>query len=104
REHAALCPMFLGVKVVIAKSFERIHTANLINFGILPLTFAGPEDYGALEQGDAVRLTGLDAPSAPGVLSLENVSRNTSIKLQCSLNAREWAVVKAGGMLNIVRG
>ena len=55
REHAAMCPMYLGVKAVIAKSFERIHAANLVNFGILPLVFEKPDDYDRIEQGDRIR-------------------------------------------------
>ena len=56
REHAALCPMFLGVKAVIAKSFERIHSANLINFGILPLTFKSEADYDIINSGDELQI------------------------------------------------
>ena len=57
REHTALCPMHLGVKAVLAKSLERIHTANLINFGILPLLFKNPSDYDKIDQGDEMRIT-----------------------------------------------
>ena len=58
REHAAMCPMYLGVKAVIAKSFERIHAANLVNFGILPLVFEDPADYDSIEAGDRLSAAG----------------------------------------------
>jgi len=66
REHAAICPMFLGVRAVIAKSFERIHAANLINFGILPLTFSHDADYDSVEAGNELEIAGIAAALASG--------------------------------------
>ncbi|MDR1684663.1 MAG: aconitate hydratase [Elusimicrobiota bacterium] len=99
REHAAMCPMYLGVKAVIAKGFERIHAANLINFGILPLTFADAADYDALEQGD--KLTGDFAPAVKtGKVTLKNERTGKTIDLLCSLSQRQQDIVVAGGLLN----
>ncbi|MDR0952860.1 MAG: aconitate hydratase [Elusimicrobiota bacterium] len=99
REHAAMCPMYLGVKAVVAKSFERIHAANLINFGILPLVFANPADYDTLEQGD--KLTGDFAPAvSTGKITLQNARTGKSIELISNLSARQQEIVKAGGLLN----
>ncbi len=103
REHAALCPMFLGVRAVVAKSFERIHTANLVNFGILPLVFQNPGDYDALEQGDELELAGLRAGLAQGRLTLKNLTRQTAINVSCRMNERERSAILAGGMLNFFR-
>lgn len=104
REHAALCPMFLGVAAVAAKSFERIHTANLINCGILPLIFKDPADYDRVEQGDSLTITGLRAGLERGELVLQNITRNIAIPMQCHLNARERAIILAGGRLNLQVG
>lgn len=100
REHAALAPRHLGVRIVLAKSFARIHKANLINFGILPLTLAQPEDYNALAQGDVltIDLHSL-APASPVVA---NKSNGQSIALEHDLTANELAIIKAGGLLNYV--
>ncbi|MGB2579640.1 aconitate hydratase [Elusimicrobium simillimum] len=99
REHAAMCPMYLGVKAVIAKGFERIHAANLINFGILPLIFANPADYDDLQQGD--KLTGDFAPAvAKGKITLTNARTGKKIELLCELSPRQQDIVTAGGLLN----
>lgn len=102
REHAALVPLYLGVRAVIAKSFARIHAANLINAGIVPLTFADPDDYDKLAQGDALRIddiyTGLDS----GSLTLKDSSSDIEIKLSCSFTDRQKAILKAGGLLKYV--
>lgn len=104
REHAAICPMYLGVKAVVAQSIERIHEANLINFGILPLTFADPADYDRVGQEDHVRLTGLQAALAEGrPLVLRNETRALDIPLRTTLSARQRAIVLAGGLLNFAR-
>lgn len=104
REHAALCPMFLGVKAVIAKSFARIHFANLINFGIVPLRFSNPADYDWIRQGD--KLAFFDLPSSIGEeneLRVENTSRGESFLTRLELSPRERQILLAGGLLNSVR-
>lgn len=102
REHAALAPMFLGIQAVIAKSFARIHLANLINFGILPLTFKREEDYEILSQGDELELEvgDLRADEVP----LTNRTRGERIFLCLPLNERERRIVRAGGALAFVKG
>ncbi len=104
REHAALAPMFLGLKGVIAKSFARIHRANLVNFGILPLELATPADYESLEQGDELELTGVSEKLKKGeVFNLINKTKGKEIALRCPLDSREFAIIKAGGLLNWTR-
>ena len=101
REHAALVPMYLGIRCVIAKSFSRIHGANLINAGILPLTFADPADYDALEQGMALTISDIRAGMAAGSLTLKAGDRE--IKVHCSLTPRQQAILLAGGLLNYTK-
>ena len=86
REHAALAPRFLGVKAIIAKSFARIHMANLINFGILPLTFADKKDYDAIDTGDELELAVDDLKEQ---LSLVNKTKGTTIKVNLNLSSFE---------------
>jgi aconitate hydratase len=101
REHAALAPMFLGVKAVIVKSFARIHRANLINFGILPLMFVNEADYDKIDQGDKLSL---DTQSlSPDELTLVNETKGTNIPVKHSLAERDKDVVKAGGKLGYAR-
>jgi aconitate hydratase len=105
REHAALCPMFLGVKAVIAKSFERIHVANLINFGIVPFTFVHDEDYESIDIGDVVRIEGIRGLLERGEAAvLVNETSGREIPLAYDLTARQVKIVLAGGRLNEVRG
>ena len=101
REHAALVPMYLGIRCVIAKSFARIHVANLINAGILPLTFANPDDYALLNQGSCLNLQDLLAGMEKGEVILE--ADGKLIKLNCELTARQIAIVTAGGLLNYTK-
>jgi len=104
REHAALVPMYLGVQAVVAKSLARIHRANLINFGIAPLTFADPADYGLISQGDELRLAGTRGAIAQGQpLTLENLTSGATITVRCELSERERQVLVAGGLLNAIR-
>ena len=104
REHAAICPMFLGVKVVLAKSFQRIHSDNLINFGILPLSFKDPGDYEGIEQDDEIRAPGVAAAIASGgEVILENATRGTKIPAVASLSGRQTEIVLAGGALSLQR-
>jgi len=102
REHAAICPMFLGVKAVIARSMERIHMANLINFGILPLTFEKAGDYEAITQGDELMIADVRAALADGRnrISVRNVTKSRDITLVITLTARQRTILLAGGMLN----
>ena len=97
REHAALCPMYLGVKAVIAKSFERIHYSNLVNFGILPLLFKNEADYEKIEKGDALELH--DTKSLD-TLILQNKTKGIDISLRHNLSERQIKVILQGGQLN----
>ncbi|PKN76544.1 MAG: aconitate hydratase [Deltaproteobacteria bacterium HGW-Deltaproteobacteria-10] len=102
REHAAICPMYLGVRAVMAKSFERIHTANLINFGILPLTFINEGDYDKIDQGDNLEITDVRELIAAGSdLPVQNKTKGNSFSVRCSLSARQKKIVLAGGALNV---
>ena len=104
REHAALCPMYLGIKAVITKSFARIHKDNLVNFGILPLTFANPEDYNSIDDGDDLELPDVKAMIASGdSVTLRNVTKGKEMKLNHGFTRRQVDVIKAGGMLNFTK-
>jgi len=104
REHAAIAPMYLGIKAVIAKSFARIHRANLINFGIMPLTFTNPEDYEKVERGDILKLNGLiEAIREKQEYEVINLSKNNSFKVYSNLNERERELLLSGGLLPYVR-
>ena len=103
REHAALVPMYLGIRCVIAKSFARIHVANLINAGILPLTFADPGDYGLLEQGHKLHLSNILGGMQAGKLILNDESTGAEISLVCDLTQRQMDIVTAGGLLNYTK-
>ena len=101
REHAALVPLYLGVWAVIAKSFARIHAANLINAGILPLTFADPADYDRLTQGETLTLTGIDAGLDSGEMTLH--AGNRAIPVHGSFTKRQAAMLRAGGLLSYTK-
>ena len=101
REHAALVPLYLGVRAVVAKSFARIHAANLINAGIMPLTFADPADYDKLSEGMQLQLHGIHAGMDSGKLTLE--AEDLRIPLRCAFTQRQKAILKAGGLLNYTR-
>jgi aconitate hydratase len=103
REHAAICPMFLGVKAVVAKSFERIHQANLCNFGILPLEFVKEEEYDLVEQGDELKLTNLHQGVVEGIVILENLTKGVKIETKATLSGRQIEILKAGGLLNLTK-
>jgi len=103
REHAALAPMYLGVKAVFAKSFARIHKANLINFGIVPFELEEGE-YEAVGQGDVFRVTGLrSAIESGGVPEVTNISRDRKVRVGFELTDRNRRVLAAGGLLNYVK-
>ncbi len=99
REHAALVPMYLGVRVVITKSFARIHVANLINAGIMPLTFKNPEDYDQLNQGDVLSISDVYAGMDRGEMMLMDETTGKSYPLVCSFTDRQKAILKAGSLL-----
>jgi aconitate hydratase len=102
REHAALCPRFLGVRAVIARSIERIHQANLVNFGILPLVFADPADTEKVAQGDELELAGLAAAVAgEDVLAVRNATRGETFNVRLAVSPRERKILMAGGVLNM---
>ncbi len=101
REHAALCPSYLGVRAVICKSFARIHLANLINFGIVPLTFKNPSDYDKIEQGDqlAFERDKLDNK----LFSLKNITKGTEIEVEHTLASTDVQIIKSGGTIASIR-
>jgi len=105
REHAALAPRDLGVAVVLAKSFSRIHLANLINFGILPLEFADKADYDKIEEGNQIEILNVrDLIGKTEVLKAKNVSKNYEFEVRpCLFSQRAINLVKAGGLLNWLR-
>ena len=98
REHAALAPLYLGIKAVIAKSFARIHAANLVNAGILPLIFENPDDYDQVEQGDMLRLENVRAALGDDRIILHAGDKN--IPLRMELAERQKEVLLAGGLLD----
>ena len=104
REHAALVPLYLGVKAVIAKSFARIHIANLINFGIVPLTLENPDDYDILSQGDGIVIEDF-AEAIRGSDRVELYDKNSGrrVALRLSLTARQRDILSAGGLLNFTK-
>jgi aconitate hydratase len=103
REHAALCPRYLGVRAVIAKSIERIHQANLANFGVLPLVFIAPADYGRIGQGDELEISGVKAAVARGTdLEVCNRTKGTTLEVRLAATERQREALLAGGVLNLV--
>ena len=103
REHAPIAIKAAGVDVVIAKSFARIHAANLINAGILPLTFADPADYAALQPGARLRIDDIRTGMAAGKLTLTDTAAGKSYPVVCSLTERQQAILLAGGLLNYTK-
>lgn len=105
REHAALAPLYLGVKAVLVKSFARIHRANLINAGILPLTFVQESDYEKISEGDVLRLSAVREKIAAGeqTLSLENETSGAKIEVLCELTERAREIILAGGLLDYTK-
>ncbi|MBE3070645.1 MAG: aconitate hydratase, partial [Planctomycetes bacterium] len=104
REHAALCPRFLGVRAVIARSIERIHQANLVNFGILPLVFSDAADAEKVAQGDELELSDLLAAVAGrDVLTVRSTTRQATFDVRLQISPRERRILLAGGVLNMGR-
>jgi aconitate hydratase len=104
REHAALAPMYIGIKAILTKSYARIHRSNLINFGILPLTFNDQEEFEKIQQGDQLRITDIrDILKSNGSLTIENVTKQRVFEVSHELNHREIEILLAGGLLNYTR-
>ena len=104
REHAALVPLYLGVKAVVAKSFARIHVANLINFGIVPMTLENEADYDKFSEGDELSIVGFaDAIASKGDVTLVDKTSGNSAKLVLNLTERQRAILAAGGLLNYTK-
>jgi aconitate hydratase len=104
REHAAMCPMHLGVKAVLAKSLERIHTANLVNFGILPLTFTDPGDYDDIDAGDVLEIqTDAEKLTVGKPITVGNKTKGNTFDVNHNLDARQIAIIRAGGLLNYTK-
>ncbi len=104
REHAALCPMYLGVRAVLAKSIERIHKANLINFAIVPLEFADPSDYDKIEQGDSLTIPSLtEAIENDSKVSIVNNTKGFELEAALTLSPRDRKILLAGGLLNYTK-
>ena len=104
REHAALVPLYLGIKAVIAKSFARIHSANLINAGIMPFTFADPADYDRIDTDDILALENIRENIEGGKpVSIKNITKNESYALSYEYSARQKAIILAGGLLNYTK-
>jgi aconitate hydratase len=104
REHAALVPLYLGVRAVIAKSFARIHAANLINFGIVPMTLKNPDDYEKIAEGDDIRISDFEgAVRGSGSAYLVNEKSGEKFELVLDFTERQRKILLAGGMLNYTR-
>ncbi len=105
REHAALAPLYLGVKAVLVKSFARIHRANLINAGILPLTFVNENDYDNINEGDNLEIKNVKADVVAGktTLTVVNKTKNIEIPVLCELTGRTKDIILAGGLLDYTR-
>ncbi len=104
REHAAIAPMFLGIKAVFAKSFARIHRSNLINFGILPLTFTEKEGYELIEQGDRISLPSLKKELSEGSqITVQNLTKGKTLRMTNNFTERERKTLLAGGLLNLYK-
>lgn len=104
REHAAICPMHLGIRAVIAKSFERIHAANLVNFGIAPLVFTEPADYDRISAGDRLEIPQIRRlVERDQTLQVRNVTQGYEFRVNYSLSARQRKILLAGGAINTVK-
>ena len=103
REHAALVPMYLGIRCVIAKSFARIHIANLINAGILPATFENPEDYEKLTQNSDLKIKNIFEGMQTGTLTVSDKTNGFKFNVKCDLTERQQKILLAGGLLNYTR-
>jgi len=103
REHAALAPLYLGVKAVIAKSFARIHKANLINNGIIPVEFKNEADYEKIDLIDDLKMENIQSALETGVVNVKNLTKGTEFEATVDLTEKEIAVIREGGRLNYVK-
>jgi aconitate hydratase len=103
REHAALAPLYLGVKAVLAKSFARIHMANLINNGIMPLVFETLEDYDKVETMNELLIDDVISQVEEGIVVVKNVTKNEEYRMLFNITDRQKKMIKAGGLLNLVK-
>ena len=104
REHAALAPLYLGVKFVVAKSFARIHRSNLINSGILPLTFIHSSDYDDFEIGQELLIADAVDQVRKGILTIQNMSTGKTYEVRSNLSKPELEIILAGGKINQIKG
>ena len=104
REHAALIPLYLGIKAVVAKSFARIHRSNLINNAIIPLEFVDPADYDKIDEYDDIRISDIREDIGKGEFILEVITKNIKIRVKADLSAREKEILIEGGYLNYAKG
>jgi len=105
REHAALVPLYLKIRGVLAKSFARIHRANLINNGILPLEFANEADYDRFDQSDEIALANIQQLIAGGaeIIPVTNVTKGFTVDMTLALTPRQRRMILAGGLINMTR-
>lgn len=104
REHAALAPAFLGLRIVIAVQFARIHRNNLVNFGVLPLAFVDPDDHARIEQGDFLAIDGLHAAlREQRPIEIEDYTRGLHIRVAYELSPRQTEMLLAGGLIPLMR-
>ena len=104
REHAALVPLYLGIKAVIVKSFARIHCANLVNAGILPLVFKKPDDYDTIDQMDNLEIINVkSALKGDGVIKVRNITKGIEYKVEAPLSKRQKEIIMAGGLLSYTK-
>lgn len=103
REHAALAPMYLGVKAVLTKSFARIHLANLVNFGLLPIVFDDKSDYDKIDEMDELKIENVKSLYDSFDLTVENITKNQTYKVHAPINKEDIDILMAGGALNYIR-
>ncbi len=103
REHAALAPMYLGIQAIFAKSFARIHRSNLINFGIIPLTFVEATDYENIEAGDRLEIKNIGTNLDQDQLQVTNVTKGSTFAVRHGLSQRQKDIVRKGGLLNFIK-
>ena len=103
REHAAINPMYLGVRAVIAKSIARIHKGNLLNHGVIPMIFENPEDYDKLEMGDELEINNLLDQMQTKIVEVRDVTKNVTFKTKLELSDSELEVISCGGQLRYLK-
>ncbi len=100
REHAALAPLYLGIKAVLAKSFARIHKSNLINNGIIPMTFMNEANYGDIDEMDELVINNLLIQLENEIITVDNITKNKKYKMELTLSQMQTEIIKSGGLLN----